>query len=311
MNIASKPVGGTATEITARRSVGGLLTFLVTPLTKDQSIDERRLCSLADEQIAAGVDTLTLFGSTGAIGSFTEEERKRAAEVLVKHVAGRIPVMIGTGAISTAEAVRLAEHAERIGADAILVVPISYWILNDSELQAHYTTIAQSVKIPLCIYNNPGLTGIDIKPHLIAQLAKIANVYGVKESSPELARISQTKRLVGDRLKVFAGRDNSAFEGLRLGADGWASGAANIVPSACRSILELSRDPLRMNDMRAEWVRYHPLLDFCISKGLIRACYSAMDILGRPVGSPRRPLMALPADERAQLEKLIRDLGVK
>jgi len=310
MNIASKPTSGTETELPVRREVGGLLTFLVTPIAKDQSIDERRLCSLADEQIQAGADTLTLFGSTGAIGSFTEDERKRAAEALVKHVAGRVPVMLGTGAITTAEAVRLAEHAERIGADAILVVPISYWILTDGELQAHYTTIAQSVKIPVCIYNNPGLTGIDIKPRLIAQLANIANIYGVKESSPELGRISQTKRLVGDRLKVFAGRDNSAFEGLRLGADGWASGASNIVPSVCKSILELSKDPLGVDEMRRQWDRYHPLLDFCISKGLIRACYSAMDILGRSVGAPRRPILALPSEERAQLEKLMRGLGI-
>jgi 4-hydroxy-tetrahydrodipicolinate synthase len=142
------------------------------------------LCGLADEQIAAVTDGVALFGSTGAVGSFAEEERRRAAEALVYHVAGRVPVMIGTGAITTAEAIRLSRHADEIGADAILVVPITYGLLTDDEILAHYRAIAGSVRLPLILYNNPRLTGVDLTPPIVEKLAGIENITAIKESCP-------------------------------------------------------------------------------------------------------------------------------
>ncbi len=170
------------------------------------------MCGLADEQIAAGTDGVALFGSTGAVGSFA------AAEALVYHVAGRVPVMIGTGAITTAEAIRLSRHADEIGADAILVVPITYWLLTDDEILAHYRAIAGSVRLPLILYNNPRLTGVDLTPPIVEKLAGIENITAIKESCPDLMRTAALSRHLGDRIDIFAGRDSAALEALLVGA---------------------------------------------------------------------------------------------
>ena len=141
-----------------------------------------------------------------------------AAEALVYHVAGRVPVMIGTGAITTAEAIRLSRHADEIGADAILVVPITYWLLTDDEILAHYRAIAGSVRLPLILYNNPRLTGVDLTPPIVEKLAGIENITAIKESCPDLMRTAALSRHLGDRIDIFAGRNSAALEALLVGA---------------------------------------------------------------------------------------------
>src|SRR5271165_4382863 len=154
-----------------------VFAFIVTPTSNDgETIDEGRLREAIDYQIAHGVHGLTVFGSTGGIGSFSELERRRVIEVAAKHIDGRVRFLPGTGSITTAEAVRLSQFAEAAGADGVLVVPINYWKPTDNELYGHYEAIAKAVKIPLGIYNNPGTTGVDIKPALVARIAKIDNV---------------------------------------------------------------------------------------------------------------------------------------
>ncbi len=286
----------------------GLLTFLVTPTTADGSIDAVRLCSLADEQIAAGVDGLTLFGSTGAIGSFAEDERRAAAEALVRHVAGRVPVMIGTGAITTAEAMRLSQHAEATGADAILVVPITYWLLTDDELLAHYRAIAGSVRLPMMLYNNPRLTGVDLTPPVVAKLAAVDNIVAIKEACPDLMRVSVLSRQLAGRIRVFVGRDSTAFESLMIGAEDWASGLATMIPHHCVELYRLVRRS-EIAAARDLWQRMTPFTDFVMAKGLVRACHSALELTGRPVGKPRPPILPLSAEDAQRLRQLRAELG--
>jgi 4-hydroxy-tetrahydrodipicolinate synthase len=286
----------------------GLLTFVLTPTKADGAIDGERLCRLADEQIAAGVNGLTLFGSTGAIGSFAEPERKEAAEILVRHVKGRVPVMVGTGAITTAEAVRLSQHAEAVGADSILVVPITYWLLNDAELLAHYKTIAGAVRLPMMLYNNPRLTGVDITPDVVGQLAAVENIVAIKEACPDLMRLSVLCRQLKGRIRVFAGRDSSAFESLMIGAQDWASGLTSIVPEHCVALYRLVRAG-EIEAARALWLRMTPFVDFVMGKGLVRACHTAFEIMGKPAGTPRPPIQALGAEDAKRLETLMASLG--
>jgi len=290
------------------KTITGVVSFLLTPTTADGSIDGARLCSLADEQIAAGVDGLTLFGSTGAIGSFAEDERRMAAEVLVRHVAGRVPVMVGTGAITTAEAVRLSQHAEQVGADAVLVVPITYWLLNDEELLTHYRAIAGAVRLPLMLYNNPRLSGVDIQPHVVAQLVETPNIFGIKEASPDLLRVSILAQMLPGRLRIFAGRDAAAFEMLMIGAEGWTSGLANITPRHCVELFRLVRAG-DIDAARALWYRLAPIATFTRDKGLVRASHTAFEIMGRPVGKPRPPIGMLSREDAKKLETLMTELG--
>lgn len=286
----------------------GLLTFVLTPTKADGAIDGDRLCRLADEQIAAGVNGLTLFGSTGAIGSFAEPERKEAAEILVRHVKRRVPVMIGTGAMTTAEAVRLSQHAEAVGADSILVVPITYWLLNEAELLAHYKTIAGAVRLPMMLYNNPRLTGVDLTPDVVEQLAAVDNIVAIKEACPDLMRVSVLSRRLQGRIRVFVGRDSTAYESLMIGAEDWASGLASIVPRHCVALYSLVRTG-EIEAARALWLRMTPFVDFVMAKGLVRACHTALEIMGQPAGKPRPPIQALGAEDAKRLETLWTALG--
>lgn len=295
----------TTTKSTTPAPMHGLIAFSITPLAADESVDEARLLSHIDELIAGGADGITLFGSTGAIGSFTEAERKRVVEVALPHVAGRVPVMVGTGAISTAEAVRLSEHAQAHGASAALVVPISYWLLGESELHAHYKAVNDAISMPLAIYNSPRLTGIDMLPPFIARLAELHNVRYLKESSPDILRIAQVKRLTGGKLKVFAGRDDSVLEAVQVGADAWASGCANFMPGVCRRLLTLLGEPASMPEARRLEAAIRPLSEYAMSKGLVRTCHDALKALGKPAGAPRRPIQPLEAADYAQWRDLL------
>jgi 4-hydroxy-tetrahydrodipicolinate synthase len=286
----------------------GLIAFSVTPLRADESVDEERFCSHVDELIAAGVDGIALFGSTGSIGSFTEAERRCVAEVVTKHVNGRVPVAIGTGAMTTAEAVRLSEHAERAGADAALVAPITYWPLNEAELSLHYGAIAQAITIPIFLYNSPVLTGVDMTPNVIAKLCENERVKYLKESARDLLRIPQIARATGGRLRVFGGREDSALEALLLGADGWASGAINLIPRLCKRLFDLAHGSRDLAGARAIQRAVAPLMDLIMDKGHVGGCHAGLEILGKPVGNPRRPILPFSGDDRARLEALLRGL---
>ena len=282
------------------KEMRGVIAFSITPLAADQSIDEKRLLSHMDDLIEGGVDGITLFGSTGAIGSFTEAERRRVVEIALPHVAGRVPVMVGTGAISTAEAVRLSRHAQELGAAAALVVPISYWLLNEAELLGHYSAINDAISMPLAVYNSPRLTGIDMQPAFIARLAELSNVKYLKESSPDLLRVAQVKRATGGKLKVFAGRDDTVLEAMQVGADAWASAVANFMPGTCHRLFAMLKDPARQAQARELEAAIHPLTDYALTKGLVRTCHDALTVLGKPAGAPRRPILPLGDADYAQ-----------
>ncbi|HSJ99373.1 MAG TPA: dihydrodipicolinate synthase family protein, partial [Myxococcota bacterium] len=216
----------------SRTGLGGLVAFAATPTAGGEGVDEPRLCALLDELVAAGVDAVTVLGSTGALATFDERERMRIAAAAIAHVDRRVPVMVGTGAMTTAEAVRLARHAEDAGADAVLVVPLAYWRLADHELLEHYHRIAGAVRIPVGIYNNPRLTLTDLQPQLIARIARRDNVRYLKESSADPERIARVRSLA-PQLQVAAGRDSQALEALRAHPVAWYSGIANIIPRQC------------------------------------------------------------------------------
>ena len=289
----------------------GLVAFSVTPTRQDESVDEDRFCQHVDELIAAGVDGIALFGSTGALGSFTEAERRRASEVVTKHVDRRVPVAIGTGAITTAEAVRLSEHAEKIGADAALVVPITYWPLSDVELRAHYRAIASAIHIPIFLYNSPVLSGVDLTPNVIAQLCeddRAKSLRYLKESARDILRIPRIKSETRGHLRIFGGRDDSIVEALRLGADGWTSGAINVIPRLCKRLFERAQGSRDLAGARKIQEAVAPFMAFIMDKGHVSVCHTALELLGKPVGAPRRPILPLVGEDRDRLEIMLRRL---
>jgi 4-hydroxy-tetrahydrodipicolinate synthase len=289
----------------------GVFAFVVTPTKNDgDAVDENRLRDAIDYQIARGVQGITVFGSTGGIGSFSETERQRVIELAARHIGGRVVFLPGTGSITTAEAVRLSQFAEGAGADGVLVVPINYWKPTDDELYGHYEAIAKAVKIPLGIYNNPGTTGADIKPALVAKIAKIDNVGFIKESSGDMSRISAIRQLTGYQISVLNGNDACTPEAIAAGVEGWFAGSANFMPDKCVELFRLGYEKKDIDAMREFFQPMFPLCDYMGVKGYIRVAHTACDLLGRPMGPPRRPLRMLEPADRAVLAGLLDKAGL-
>ena len=288
--------------------LSGVSVFSITPTMPDGAVNEQVVRELVDHFIGMGVDGVTMFGSTGNVASFTETERKRVAEIAVEQARGRVPIMIGTGAITTAESVRLSRHAASIGASSVLVVPITYWLLTETEILDHYRAISDAVDIPIVVYNSPRLTVTDLQPTLLAKLSQIKNVTHMKEASPDLSRIRQTLRLSEGRMKVATGRDNSAFEAFLLGATGWFAGIGNLIPRFC---MELFNTSIRKPDLqRAQSLanKIAPLTEFAMDRGLVRVCHAGLELFGRNVGAPRAPVKMLDNADQNRLKQILTDL---
>ena len=295
----------------AAKNFRGVFSFIVTPTKDDgEAIDEVRLRESIDYQISNGVQGITVFGSTGGMGSFSEAERRHVIEVAAKHIDGRVRFLPGTGSITTAEAIRLSQFAEGVGADGVLVVPINYWKPTDNELYGHYEAIAQAVKIPVGIYNNPGTTGVDIKPALVARIAKIDNVGFIKESSGDMSRISAIRQLTGYQISVLNGNDACTPEAVAAGVEGWFAGSGNFMPDKCLEVFRLGYDKKDIDAMRAYFQAMFPLCDYMAVKGYIRVAHTACELLGRPMGPPRRPLRMLEPVDRAVLTGLLEKAGL-
>jgi 4-hydroxy-tetrahydrodipicolinate synthase len=283
----------------------GVSAFLVTPTADDgERVDEARLRTLIDAQIRAGVDSITVLGSTGANGSFTEEERKRVISVAVEHVAGRVPLIAGTGSMTTSETIRLSKFAAAKGVSAVLVVPVTYWPLKETEIDAHYTAIAAAVDAPIGIYNNPTTTGTDIKPPQIERLARIDNVAFVKEGSAE--RIAEIRRLTGDTVVVGNGRDSIALEVFAVGAHAWFSGGCNLLPDECVKLFALGNGDGPFSAARDYFAALYPVFAMQSTKSTLRVVHTGMDLLGLSAGPPRQPLRYLLPEDRAALAAVLR-----
>ena len=189
-------------------------------------------------------------------------------------------------------------------------MPINYWKPTDNELYGHYEAIAQAVKIPVGIYNNPGTTGVDIKPALVARIAKIDNIGFIKESSGDMSRISAIRQLTGYQISVLNGNDACAPEAIAAGVEGWFAGSGNFMPEKCVELFRLGYEKKDIDAMREFFQAMFPLCDYMGLKGYIRVAHTACELLGRPMGPPRRPLRMLEPADRAVLAGLLEKAGL-
>jgi 4-hydroxy-tetrahydrodipicolinate synthase len=275
-----------------------------------KEIDEERLRTLLDFLIQNKVRGLVVVGSTGSIGSFDEDERRRIAEVAVEHVKDRVPIFVGTGSMKTEQAVRLSRHAEKIGADGVQVVAMAHWPLTEAELYGYYRDIASAVSIPILVHNVPALSGMDLKPPLLARLAQIENIRYLKEGSGDLSRITRLRRMTEGRIELWHDQDVTALQGLLSGADVWAPVVSALMPSQCVELFDLAVEKHKLEAARDLFERMFPLIDFISQKTAVRALHTAFDLMGEPVGPPRRPLRLLDRADRAELRTLLSDFGL-
>ena len=232
----------------------GSMVAIVTPMRADGALDFEALARLVEFHIDSGTDAIVAVGTTGESATLDYEEHIAVVHKVVGQVKGRIPVIAGTGANSTREALHLTQHAMEAGADGCLLVTPYYNRPTQEGLYQHYKLIADSVAIPQILYNVPGRTACDMKPETVERLADIPNIVGIKEASGSIERIRELVRRLGDRMDVYSGEDGIAAEAILNGAKGTISVTANVAPRAmhemCAAALAGDRDQTEAIDSR-------------------------------------------------------------
>ena len=288
--------------------IHGIIAYPITPFG-EVGIDVDRLAGLVDTMVDAGVHAIAPLGSTGESAYLSFDEWKAVVDATVAAVAGRVPVVVGSSDLTTAGTVARAEYAQQAGATAVMVIPVSYWALNEREIVQHYTSVSDAISIPIMAYNNPATSGIDMSPTLLNHMFEsIANVKMVKESTGDIQRMLDLKQLSSGELPFYNGSNPLVLKALLAGASGWCTAAPCLRPAPVIALYEAvaAGDTARATEIYEELL---PLLSFIVSKGLPTAVKSGLDILGEPAGVPRLPLLPLNAEDRTQLESILAHVG--
>ncbi|MBH1969930.1 4-hydroxy-tetrahydrodipicolinate synthase [Moraxellaceae bacterium AER2_44_116] len=218
--------------------ITGSLVALVTPMHTNGEIDWSALKSLVEWHVAEGTHGIVAVGTTGESATLTVDEHCAVIKSVIETVNGRIPVIAGTGANSTREAIELTRLAKEAGADACLLVTPYYNKPTQEGLYQHYKAVAEAVAIPQILYNVPGRTGVDMLNSTVARLAGIPNIVGIKDATGDLVRGQELLNLVGDKMAVYSGDDGTAYELILMGAKGNISVTANVAPKVMSAVCE-------------------------------------------------------------------------
>ena len=217
--------------------VRGSLVALVTPMLDDGAIDYERLAALVEWHIQQGTDGIVAVGTTGESATLPEAEHCEVLRQIQRFAAGRIPIIAGTGANSTSEAIRLTRCAAEAGVDGCLLVTPYYNKPTQEGLYLHHKAVAEAVAIPQILYNVPSRTACDLKPETVARLAEVERIVGIKEASGEVDRVARIRRHCGADFVIYSGDDATARELVIAGGDGVISVTANIAPAAMRQMI--------------------------------------------------------------------------
>ena len=219
----------------------GVFPALVTPF-RDGALDEAAFVTLVERQIAGGVHGLVPVGTTGETATLSHEEHHRVVQLCVETAKGRVPVIAGAGSNSTSEAIELARHAKEIGADAVLAVTGYYNRPSQEGIYRHFEAMDAAVDIPIIIYNVPSRTIVDLSNELVARLAKLPHVIGIKDATGDLTRASLQRLTCGDDWQMLSGDDPSALGYFAHGGQGCISVTSNVAPEACAAFCQAALD---------------------------------------------------------------------
>jgi len=292
---------------TKGRMFAGCTVALVTPF-RDGAVDESALRALVEWQIAQGTRTISPVGTTGEAPTLSHAEHERVIALVVETAAGRAKVVPGTGSNSTSEAVRLTKFAARAGADGALLVAPYYNRPNQEGLYRHFATIAESVDLPLVLYNIPGRTGRNVEPETIERLAALDRIVAIKEAAGSLDQVSDI--LVRTNLTVLSGDDSLTLPMLAVGAEGVVSVAANLVPKDVIGLI----DDFNAGEIRSAQERHARLFPLC--RDLLGLApnpvplKAAMALLNRGNGELRLPLCPLDEAESTRLTDALAQYGL-
>lgn len=272
--------------------IRGSIVALVTPMHEDGAVDWERLKKLVDWHVEQGTHGIVAVGTTGESATLGFEEHDIVIREVVAAAKGRIPVIAGTGANSTAEAIRLTREAEAAGADACLSVTPYYNKPTQEGLYQHYKAIAEAVDIPQILYNVPGRTSCDMLPETVARLAKVPNIIGIKEAKGEVSRIEELIRVCGEDFLVFTGDDATAVDSILAGGCGNISVTANVAPATMAAACEaaLAKDANKARELDASMASLHSTLFIESNPIPVKWALSEMGRIGKGIRLPLTPL---------------------
>jgi 4-hydroxy-tetrahydrodipicolinate synthase len=280
-------------EGTMTKPLAGVISALATPFTAGDDIDTDRLRQLVDRNIDGGVDGVVAGGSTGEFAAMTPAERRLLVETVVDHTAGRVPVVAQTGAMSTREAIDLSRHAQGAGADVVMIVAPYYEALTVEETLGYLRKVAESVTLPVMLYNLPAATGVNLTPDLVRLLATdVENIAYIKDTTGDMGQLAQLVHHHGDVISAFVGWDSLCLAALVEGAAGVVAGSANVIPGELSQLYRLVSAG-DLENARALWNRIFPLVDAMLAVPFISAVKGACAEVGFGVGSPRDPVLDL------------------
>lgn len=266
----------------------GSAVALVTPFT-ETGVDFETLGKLVEFHIENKTDALLVCGTTGESTTMSDDEQLTVIKYVVDKVNKRIPVIAGTGSNNTMHSVHLSQKAEKLGADGLLVITPYYNKANQNGLKKHFETIAKSVNLPIILYNVPGRTSMNIKPSMVAELAKIDNIVAVKEASGDIAQVAEIARLVPKDFAIYSGNDDSILPLLSVGGHGVISVLANICPKETHDLVQKFFDG-DIEGSRELQLGMKPLIDALFIEVNPIPVKTAMNLLGFEVGNLRLPL---------------------
>ena len=287
----------------------GMATALVTPMTSD-GVDYEALGRLIDFQLENGINALVSVGTTGESATLTPQERKQVISFTVDRVAGRVPVIAGTGTNNTAHAIDFSVSADKAGADALLVVTPYYNKATQKGLIAHFTAIADRVTKPMILYNVPSRTGCNLLPATVAELAKHPNIVAIKEASGNMSQVVDLIARCGEDITVYSGEDGLTVPILSMGGMGTISVLSNVVPKEAVAMTDAFFAG-RIQEA-AQWqCKLLPLIDCLFSEVNPIPAKAALSAMGFGEEHLRLPLTLMEPENREKLFGALRKLGVR
>ncbi|PWN71456.1 dihydrodipicolinate synthase family protein [Chryseobacterium phosphatilyticum] len=285
----------------------GIIAYPITPFDENEKIDIPLFKHLVERLILSGNHGIAPLGSTGVMPYLSDEEKEAVTEATIQQVEGRIPTLVGVSNLTTEKTIHHARFAEKAGADAVMIIPMSYWKLTDDEIVAHYDAVAQKISIPIMAYNNPATSGVDMSPALLKRLLEIPNVTMIKESSGDVQRMHYLRRELGEDVAFYNGSNPLALAAFSAGARGWCTAAPNLIPELNIKLYQAveTGDLEKAKDI---FYQQFDLLKFIVNKGLPRAIKAGLSIIGENGGNLRSPLKPLQEAETEELKKIITTL---
>lgn len=283
---------------------------IVTPMKENGDVDYERFAEQIEYQVTNGTDAIIVCGTTGEASTLSHEEHLDVIRFCVKQVAGRIPVIAGTGSNSTDTAIYLSQEAEKAGVDGVLLVTPYYNKATQKGLKEHFTMIANAIKVPVILYNIPGRTGVNMLPETIVSLCKeVPNIVGVKEATGNLAQATKIMRLADGCVDLYSGEDGLIVPLMSIGGKGVISVLSNIAPQQTHDICQKFMDG-DVAGSAAEQFRALDLIEALFCEVNPIPVKTAMNLMGMHAGVFRRPLCEMEEANKERLKKAMTEYGL-